>query len=262
MGCHNMTFSKTKRAAIQLIDLTLGYDRHPAVHHVNASIPKGEMLAVVGPNGGGKSTLLKSIVGRLKPLSGKVAVNDDNVAFLPQLNALDLGFPITVQDVVGTGLTREAGMFSRWSVEQRHRIDHSLDVVGMADFRNQSVGALSGGQIQRVMFARVLVQQASLVILDEPFSALDGATTEEMVGLLKRINSSGTTVIAVLHDMRLVRNHFPRTLMLARELIAYGDTGKVFVPENILKTQHMPESFSEVAQVCQHEHAVDLKKSA
>ena len=150
----------------------------------------GEMLAVVGPNGGGKSTLLKSIVGQLKPLSGSVVVGDDNIAFLPQLNALDLTFPITVQDVVGTGLTREAGMFATWSAGQCGRIEQSLEAVGMEAFRTQPIGALSGGQIQRVLFARVLVQQATLVVLDEPFSALDGATTEEMVGLLRNINES------------------------------------------------------------------------
>ena len=262
LGGSFMSELVSQNEAIRLTDVTLGYDRHPAVHHVSASIEKGEMLAVVGPNGGGKSTLLKSIVNRLKPLSGQVTVSDDNIAFLPQLNALDLSFPITVFDVVGTGLAREAGMFSSWSAEQRRRINQSLDSVGMADFHSQAVGALSGGQIQRVLFARVLVQQAPLVVLDEPFSALDGATTEEMVGLLHGINKSGTTVIAVLHDMRLVRKHFPRALMLARELIAHGDTHEVFVPENILKSQHMPESFNDVAQVCQHEHALELKKSA
>jgi zinc/manganese transport system ATP-binding protein len=246
---------------LEFINLTLGYSRHPAVHHLNSAVAKGELLAIVGPNGGGKSTLLNAIAGELQPLEGKIRYAQDcrqNIAYLPQRTAIDLSFPISVYDIVGSGLWRETGVLSAMSKSHQRRIESALDTVGMSDFKDSTLDVLSGGQTQRVLFARMMVQQAPLVILDEPFTALDSATIGDLIRLLLELNQSGTTVVAVLHDMKMVKDCFPRTLILARELIAHADTNVVFTPANFSKAQHMQESFDELAHICQ----VELKRTA
>ncbi len=246
---------------LEFVNLTLGYNRHPAVHHLSGAVARGELLAIVGPNGGGKSTLLKAIVGELSPLEGEIRFARDSsggIAYLPQQKTIDLAFPISVYDIVGSGLLRETGALCGLSRTHHGRIESALHAVGMSDFGNATLQALSGGQIQRVLFARMLVQQATLMILDEPFTALDRTTTADLVRLLLELNQSGTTIVVVLHDMGLVVDSFPRTLILATELIAHADTNVIFTPENFSKAQHMQESFDELARVCR----VELKRTA
>ncbi|MGY4340791.1 ABC-type Mn2+/Zn2+ transport system ATPase subunit [Bradyrhizobium sp. LM2.9] len=153
-------------------NVTLGYDRHPAVHHLNGEVAPGALLAVIGPNGAGKSTLLRGIVGILRPLDGSIhlgGLDSRDIAYLPQSAEIDRSFPISVLDFVGTGLWRGTGLFGGIGKAAREKILRAIASVGLNGFENRPIGTLSGGQMQRVLFARVLLQDARLIVLDEPF---------------------------------------------------------------------------------------------
>src|SRR5271167_3035469 len=145
-------------APLQFRDVTLGYDRHPAVHHLSGEVAAGTLIAVVGPNGAGKSTLFRGLVGILKPLSGAIergGLDVRDIAYLPQTADIDRSFPITVFDFVGTGLWRATGLFGGIGNAERDKIGHALAAVGLTGFENRIIGTLSGGQLQRLLFARV-----------------------------------------------------------------------------------------------------------
>lgn len=164
-------------AQLQFRDLTLGYDRHPAVHHLSGDVAPGALLAVVGPNGAGKSTLFRGIVGLLKPLAGTIAgLKPREIAYLPQIADIDRSFPISVFDFVSTGLWRTTGIFGGIGAAARQKIAQAIAAVGLTGFESRGIGTLSGGQMQRVLFARVLLQDARVIVLDEPFNAMDSKT--------------------------------------------------------------------------------------
>jgi len=234
-------------------NVTLGYDRHPAVHHLNGEIPAGTLLAVVGPNGAGKSTLFRGIVGILKPLSGHIerhGLDTHDIAYLPQIADIDRSFPISVFDFVGTGLWRTTGAFGRIGPAARQRIALALAAVGLSGFENRTIGTLSGGQMQRMLFARVLLQDARMIVLDEPFNAVDARTTADLVHLVGHWRDEGRTVIAALHDIELVRDSFPETLLLARGVVAWGPTAEVLTADNQAEARRMCEAFDDGAAAC------------
>jgi zinc/manganese transport system ATP-binding protein len=240
-------------AQLTFRDVTLGYDRHPAVHHLSGEVASGTLLAVVGPNGAGKSTLFRGLVGIIRPLSGTIALSGlkaRDIAYLPQIAEIDRSFPISVFDFVGTGLWRSTGMFGGIGKGSRERIAHALRSVGLTGFENRGIGTLSGGQMQRMLFARLLLQDAPLIVLDEPFNAIDAKTIDDLLALTKRWHSEGRTVIAALHDMDLVRAHFPETLLLAREPVAWGATLDVLTSENLAEARRMCEAFDDSAAAC------------
>ena len=240
-------------AQIKFRDVTLGYDRHPAVHHLNGEVAQGALLAVVGPNGAGKSTLFRGLAGILKPLSGSIdlgGLDIRDIAYLPQSVDIDRTFPISVFDLVGTGLWRSTGFFGGMGKSAREKITQALAAVGLNGFENRSIGTLSGGQMQRMLFARVLLQDARLIVLDEPFNAIDAKTSADLLALVKRWHGEGRTVLAALHDMDLVRAHFPETLLLARGPVAWGSTAQVLTAENLTEARRMCEAFDETAAAC------------
>jgi len=240
-------------AQAKFSDVTLGYDRHPAVHHLSGEVATGALLAVVGPNGAGKSTLFRGLVGILKPLSGAISLGGldaRDVAYLPQSADIDRSFPITVFDFVGTGLWRATGLFGGIGRPQREKIDKALAAVGLTGFENRTIGTLSGGQLQRLLFARVMLQDARLIVLDEPFNAIDERTSGDLLALVKHWHAEGRTVVAALHDMDLVRAHFPEALLLAREPVAWGATAQVLSAENLLNARRMCEAFDDSAAAC------------
>jgi zinc/manganese transport system ATP-binding protein len=245
-------------AQIKFRDVTLGYDRHPAVHHLNGEVAQGALLAVVGPNGAGKSTLFRGLAGILKPLSGSIdlgGLDIRDIAYLPQSVDIDRTFPISVFDLVGTGLWRATGFFGGMGKQAREKITQALAAVGLNGFENRSIGTLSGGQMQRMLFARVLLQDARLIVLDEPFNAIDAKTSADLLALVRRWHGEGRTVLAALHDMDLVRSHFPETLLLARGPVAWGATAQVLTVENLTEARRMCEAFDETAAAC----AVDVR---
>ena len=238
--------------SIRLENLTLGYDRHPAIHHLNLTIPPGDLLAIVGPNGAGKSTLLKALAGELPPLGGVVHLPGaaDTVAYLPQQSEIDIDFPITVFDLVALGLWREVGAFGAIGRAEAERVRAALVRVGLAGFEQRTIGSLSGGQFQRARFARLSLQDAPVLLLDEPFTAIDSRTTEDLLRVVVDWHCDGRTVVAVLHDLEQVRRHFPACLLIAREPIAYGETASVLTRENLRLARHSSEAFDDHASVC------------
>ena len=241
------------RAQIRFRDVTLGYDRHPAVHHLNGEVATGALLAVIGPNGAGKSTLFRGLAGILKPLAGSIALGGldiRDIAYLPQTADIDRSFPISVYDFVGTGLWRATGFFGGMGRDARGKIAQALATVGLNGFENRSIGTLSGGQMQRMLFARVLLQDARLIVLDEPFNAVDAKTSADLIDLVRRWHAEGRTVLAALHDLDMVRSHFPETLLLARGPVAWGLTAEVLTPENLLVAMRMCEAFDDRAAAC------------
>ena len=239
--------------AIVFCDLTLGYDRHPAVHHITGEVQSGELLAVVGPNGAGKSTLLKGIIGELSPLSGSLdldGLRKSDIAYLPQQIEIDRSFPISVFDCVAMGLWRKIGAWRGLDGDRNGEVARALATVGLVDLADRPVGALSGGQFQRVLFARLLLQDAALILLDEPFRAVDAKTVADLIALIHSWHGEGRTVLAALHDLEQVRAHFPTTLLLAREVVAWGETRKVLTPANLAKSRQLVEAFDEHAEIC------------
>jgi zinc/manganese transport system ATP-binding protein len=245
-------------SAIRFDNVTLGYGRHPAVHHLRGEVRAGALTAVVGPNGAGKSTLLKGVVGTLKPFSGRIELSGGartRIAYLPQIAELDRSFPLSVYDLVSMGLWDRTGLFGGIGSQDRRRLDEAIAAVGLTGFERRPIGTLSGGQMQRALFARLLLQDAAVILLDEPFTAIDAKTTADLLDLVRRWHAEERTVVAVLHDLDLVRRVFPETLLIAREPVAWGQTGEVLAPENLLKARRMVEAFDPHAHVCGREAA-------
>lgn len=244
---------------LEFRDVTLGYDRHPAVHHLTGEVRAGALLAVIGPNGAGKSTLFRGILGLLKPFTGTITrggVKPRDIAYLPQAADIDRTFPISVFDFVGTGLLRKSGLFGGLGRDAHGRIEAALAAVGLTGFERRPIGALSGGQTQRMLFARLMLQDGRVIVLDEPFNAIDARTTEDLLRLVTAWHAQGRTVLAALHDLDIVRAHFPEALLLAREPVAWGATAEVLTPDNMQMARTMCEAFDENAAACaDHEQA-------
>ena len=243
---------------VSFSDLTLGYRRHPAVHHLNGGLREGSLTAVVGPNGAGKSTLLKGVVGALKPFNGKVTLNGLNrrdIAYLPQQAEVDRSFPIDVLDTVLTGHWRRVGFFRAVDRAMRDDALAALDAVGLAGFERRPISALSAGQFQRALFARMLLQDAKLILLDEPFTAIDARTTADLLQVVRRWHGENRTVVAVLHDFEQVRAHFPETLLIAREAVAWGPTEQALTEDNLRRARAMAEAWDDAAAVCRRDQA-------
>jgi zinc/manganese transport system ATP-binding protein len=244
---------------IRLHNLTLGYERHPAIHHLDTVIPAGDLLAVVGPNGAGKSTLIKALAGVLQPMQGHVEglprhanrANAMRVAYLPQRAEMDRSFPISVTDMVAMGLWHELGAWGRLSANHRTRCAQALNTVGLNGFGHRTIDTLSGGQFQRALFARLLLQDAPVILLDEPFVGVDTRTTRDLLALLHTWHAQGRTVVAVLHDMDQVHQHFPHTMLLARELVAHGPTALVLTDAHLQRARQLNEAFDDEAPACQ-----------
>jgi zinc/manganese transport system ATP-binding protein len=250
------TMQETTRetmAAIRFDNVTLAYDRHPVVHHLRGEIASGALVAVAGPNGAGKSTLLKAMAGAMVPADGAITRGAAiaQVAYLPQAAEIDRTFPIAVFDMVAMGLWSRTGLFGGIGKSARAKVDAGLAAVGLSGFENRPIGSLSGGQLQRVLFARLLVQDAGLILLDEPFTAIDSKTQSDLLDIVRNWHAEGRTVVAVLHDLETVRAHFPDTLLLAREPVAWGATGEVLTPENLLRARTMAEAADPFASVCE-----------
>lgn len=241
---------------IKFDNLTLGYDRHPVVHHFSETLTSGQMVALVGSNGGGKSTLLKALVGELMPLSGAIQFEGlvrAGLAYLPQSTEMDRDFPMNVEGFLMTGIWSNRGAFARVTRQDKEACRDVLEAVGMSAFREAPLNQLSGGQFQRVRFARLLMQPNECLVLDEPFVGMDEETQQDLMKLLKRLHWEGKTILCVLHDFALVREAFPTTWMLSRECIASGATADVLTEHNLA---HMMENSLQrqgVAHLCQQE---------
>src|SRR5690625_4911249 len=228
--------------AIELDQVYLGWRDRLAVRDVSGVFEKGSMTAVVGPNGAGKSTLIKGIMGQVSPVRGRIRLNVDarrHIACMPQADTLDRKFPVTVYDLVALGAWSRVGAWRGFCRDEHARVMAALQQVGLADFASRIIGTLSGGQLQRALFARLLMHDARVLLLDEPFASVDRATTDELLGILADWHARGRTIIVVLHDFEAVRRHFPETLLLAGQLVAWGPTEQVLTPENLHLARHL-----------------------
>jgi len=236
---------------IALDDLTVAYARRTAVHgpaldRLSGRFERGSLTAVVGPNGGGKTTLLKAIAGLIAPTAGRIARDPavrDRIAYLPQLPELDRRFPISVLDTVLLGHWRAIGWHRAVDAAQRQQALGALAAVGLGGLERHPIATLSTGQFQRMLFARLMLQDGAVVLLDEPFAAIDARTAHDLMAIVEAWHDAGRTVIAVLHDLALVRRRFPDTLLLARAAVAWGPTGQTLTPANLARAHGMPEAW-------------------
>ncbi|UNM96100.1 metal ABC transporter ATP-binding protein [Ignatzschineria rhizosphaerae] len=224
--------------ALEISNLTVSYKAHPVVHHLSVGFPVGKSTAIVGPNGAGKSTLLKAIMG-LVPYSEGVIEKAETlkVSYLSQISEIRRDLPLTLFELVSAGAYHKMGLFGRLTQEIADEVEEALHFVGLEGFGDRSIDSLSGGQFQKALFARIVVEGADLILLDEPFNAMDVRTTKELCELIKRWESEGKTVIVVLHDLGLACQYFSNTLILARDKIAFGKSQEVVTGDNLLRAE-------------------------
>lgn len=221
---------------IRLDRVTLRRGARDVVRDLSGQFAAGTLTAVAGPNGAGKSTLLLAMCGLLPVASGRIArdgLDARSIALLPQEGRLDRAFPITCRDVVALGWTARLGLFRRIGREHYAEADRALASVGLDGLGSRSIGALSAGQFQRVLFARTIVRDAPVILLDEPFSAVDATTEADLMAIIRQWHRQGRTVVAVLHDLDLIRAEFPQTLLLGSGGHAWGATNEVLTTSAI-----------------------------
>jgi len=239
--------------SVSLKNLTISYARHPAVHHVSGIFASGSLTAITGPNGAGKSTLLKAIAGIITDYEGQITLDGKEppvIAYLPQASELQRDFPISVLHMVTTGYWQRVGGRGPITAEMKEKACEALAQVGLAGLENRDLASLSAGQFQRALFARVLLQDASLILLDEPFNAIDGQTTSQLINIMRRWHDEGRTVICITHDIEQIRMYFPRCLLLARECVAWDFSSAVLQPEHLRNSTFFRADFNANA-VCE-----------
>lgn len=229
--------------ALVVSNLTVNYEKTPALWDVSLEVPHSKLVGIIGPNGAGKSTFLKAVLGLLTPLSGKVeffgqSLNTvrQRIAYVPQRESVDWDFPITVLDLVLMGRYGHLGLFHRPRAADYAAAHHYLDMVGMASYAKRQISQLSGGQQQRVFLARALLQEADIYFMDEPFAGIDAASEAVVVHLLKELKSNGKTVFVVHHDLNTVQSYFDWAILLNMRLIACGSLPEVFSTETLQLT--------------------------
>lgn len=224
-------------------DLTVAYHRKPVLWDIELNIPEGKLVGVVGPNGAGKSTLLKACLDLVPLTSGWAHIygkpyrkNRHRVAYVPQRESVDWDFPVNALDVVAMGSYRRLGWFHRVSKAETERAMDALEQVGISHLALRQISQLSGGQQQRVFLARALMQDADLYLMDEPFAAVDAATEEAIVELLRKLSDRGKTCLVVHHDLATVTTYFDWLVLINMRVVADGPAAETFTRENLQKT--------------------------
>jgi zinc/manganese transport system ATP-binding protein len=220
---------------LALDDVSIAYDGDTVVEHVTLAFPPPARVAIVGPNGAGKSTLLKAVAGVVRPRAGQVSRGAGDIAYLPQSDEVDRSFPIGVAEFVALGAWRRFGAFRAPPATLAADLDAALAAVDLAAAARQPIAALSVGQFRRALFARLILQRAGALLLDEPFAAIDAPTTADLLRLVDAWHAERRTIIAVLHDLSQVRAYFPHTVLLARRVIAAGPTAEVLTSANLAR---------------------------
>jgi manganese/zinc/iron transport system ATP- binding protein len=231
------------RYPLSVHDLTVAYERKPVLWDVDLDVPEGSLVGVVGPNGAGKSTLLKACLDLVPRSSGEIRFfgrpyrrQRKRVSYVPQRESVDWDFPVTVMDVVTMGTYADLGWFRPVNRKVRDRALEALRQVRLEDLAHRQISRLSGGQQQRTFLARALAQQADVYLMDEPFAAVDAATEEAIVRILKQLREAGKTCVVVHHDLATVRRYFDQVILLNLRVVAHGPTEQAFTGENLKKT--------------------------
>lgn len=228
---------------IKVDNLSVTYDnRVTAVDHVSLEIPAGRMVGIIGPNGAGKSSLIKGILNLVETSSGQVRFNDKSlkevqhrIAYVEQRSHFDLDFPIHVQDVVLMGTFPRLGWLKRPGKKEKQEALAALKSVEMADFKDRQIGALSGGQLQRILIARTLAQKADIIFLDEPFVGVDAKSEHIIIEQLHQLRDEGKTIVVVHHDLGTVEDYFDELILIDQKLIDAGPVTEVFTRENLMQ---------------------------
>jgi zinc/manganese transport system ATP-binding protein len=228
-----------RRGCVTLRALTVGYRERIAIEAVSGIFAAGSLTAIVGANGAGKTTVLHAIAGLVAPRHGSIEIagadSHADLAYLPQSDSIDRDFPISVLEFAALGGWARIGALGRVPPELRLRGTNALKAVGLGDLASRMLGELSVGQFRRALFARVIVQDASIVLLDEPFAGVDAATSDDLLKIVQRWHGEGCTVMVALHDLEQVVAIFPETLLLARKAIAWGETATALTQENLVE---------------------------
>jgi len=228
---------------LSIQDLTVAWHRRPVIWDVEFDVSPGRLVGIVGPNGAGKSTLLKAVMDLVTKASGRVEIFGQpwhaarhRVGYVPQRESVDWDFPVSVLDVVTMGLYGQIGWFGR--VRRRHReaARRALEQVGIGELADRQISQLSGGQQQRTFLARALVQEADLYLMDEPFAAVDAATEQAIVEILRSMRAAGRTAVVIHHDLHTVPDYFDSVVLLNMRVVAEGPTQTVFTRENLERT--------------------------
>jgi zinc/manganese transport system ATP-binding protein len=244
-------------ADIQLTDVIVTYHRVPAVHHVTGIFAAGTLTALAGPNGAGKSTLLKAIMGLVPVSDGRIdrgGLARSQFAYLPQLPEIDRSFPLSVEQTVMFGAWPRTGAFRALGQKEHDRASHAIAAVGLSGYAGAAIASLSIGQWHRVMFARLIMQDAPVILLDEAFAAVDERTTLDLMKLVHAWHAEGRTVIAVLHDLGFIRAHFPETVLIARELVSWGPTQAALEEPHLEQARLMTDRWAKLPSTHDHHH--------
>jgi len=232
-----------QHSPLSVQDLTVAYHRKPVLWEFDCTVPRGSLIAIVGPNGSGKTTLIKAVLDLVPKVSGEVLIfgkpyrkQRSQVGYVPQRESVDWDFPVNALDVVAMGLYRRIGWCRPVTRKYRQIALEALDRVGMADYAGRQISQLSGGQQQRVFLARALAQEAELYLMDEPFAAVDATTERAIVAILRDLRSAGKTALVVHHDLQTVEEYFDHVILMNMRLVAAGATQDVFTAENLRKT--------------------------
>jgi len=226
----------TPAPSLKLDEVSAGHNNQLAIEQVSGAFAPGSLTAVIGPNGAGKSTLLNVLAGVARAKLGTIQFSNTEPAttgYLPQATAVDRAYAISVLEFAALGRWREFGAFATPSYGLLPQVMAALQIVGLQNKATSEIRDLSIGQFRRLLFARLIVQQAQLILLDEPFAAVDAQTTDDLLAVVRRWHDEGRTVIAVLHDIGLVREIFPSALLLNRRIIAWDATAAVLVPDHL-----------------------------
>lgn len=229
--------------AVETHNLTVIYDKKPAIWNIDFTLPTGKIIGIMGPNGSGKSTLLKAIMGIVEPNIGYTKIFDQElddvrrrVSYVPQRQSVDWDFPASVYDVVAMGRYADKGLFKRLTKEDHDIIKQSLEKVNMYAFSKRQISQLSGGQQQRVFLARALAQKADIYLMDEPFVGVDASTEQAIINLLKSMRDEGKTLLVVHHDLHTAQDYFEYMVLLNSRLVAVGKTEDVFNQQTLTET--------------------------
>jgi len=226
---------------IKVSHLSAHYLGTPALKNVNFEVSMGKLIGIIGPNGAGKSTLIKALLGLIKS-TGEITIGggsvSNKVAYMKQGSDYDLTFPILVKDVVMLGLYKAIGLFKWPNKNQRALVNEALQKVEMKAFKNHQIAELSGGQWQRVLIARLLVQDADVLFLDEPFTGIDVDSEAKIMGILRELRAAGKTIVMIYHDVDSAREYFDEVILINQTVLAYGKTADVLTDEH-LKNAYM-----------------------
>lgn len=233
--------------AIRIDDLSVSYGANLAIHQISGAFERGSLTAIAGPNGAGKSTLLKALMGEIATTGSidRGALQTRDIGYLPQASSIDRSFPITVADVVCFGAWKHMGVFGGISATATDAMHRALLDVGLPGMKNRQISELSVGQFQRVLFARLLVQDAKVIVLDEPFTAVDSRTVYDLTQIILKWKEEGRTVIAVLHDFEQIRLTFPKTLLLSHTVVGWGRTEDVLTEKNLNTARVLAEEWGD-----------------